>query len=95
MSRSGSGYWIWFLEGVEPLIQMESRLANFGAKLAPSSNGVDPSFMNSVTGSVCRAKCSNILQDSFSKFKNHLSEIILLKIRITHHYKNVFEHYFI
>ncbi len=23
----------------------------------------DPSFMNSVTGSVCRAKCSNVLQD--------------------------------
>ncbi len=80
MSRSGSGYWIWFLEGVEPLIQMESRLANFGAKLVPSSNGVNPSFMNSVTGSICRAKCSNISQDSFSTFSDHLSEMIFLKI---------------
>ncbi len=26
-------------------------------------NGADPSFINSLTGSVCRAKCSNILQD--------------------------------
>ncbi len=51
------------LEGVEPLIQMESRSANLGAKLALSLNGADPSFMNSVTGFVCRAKCSNILQD--------------------------------
>jgi hypothetical protein len=39
MSWSGSGYWIWFLEGVEMLIQMERRSANFGAKLAPSLNG--------------------------------------------------------
>jgi hypothetical protein len=51
------------LEGVEPLIQMESRSANLGAKLVPSLNGADPIFMNSVTGSVCGAKCSNILQD--------------------------------
>ncbi len=65
MSRSGSGYWIRFLEGVEPLIQKESRSANFGAKLVPSLNGADLSFMNSVTGSVCRAKCLNILQDNF------------------------------
>jgi hypothetical protein len=42
---------------------MESRSANFGAKLVPSLNGADLSFMNSVTGSVCRAKCSNIIQD--------------------------------
>jgi hypothetical protein len=37
--------------------------ASFGVKVVPSLNGADPSFMNSVTGSVCRAKCSNILQD--------------------------------
>jgi hypothetical protein len=56
MSQSESGYWIRFLEGVEQLIQKESGLATFGAKLAPSLNGADPSFMNSVTGSVCRGK---------------------------------------
>jgi hypothetical protein len=67
MRRSGSGYWIQFLEGVEPLIQRESGSANFGTKLVPSLNGADPSFMNSVTGSVCRAKCSNILQDVIKK----------------------------
>jgi hypothetical protein len=37
---------------------------SFGVKVVPSLNGADPSFMNSVTGSVCRAKCSNILQDT-------------------------------
>ncbi len=63
MSQSGSGYWIRFLEGLEPLIQMESRSTNFGTKLAPSLNGADLSFVNSVTGSVCRAKCSNTVQD--------------------------------
>jgi hypothetical protein len=53
-------YWIWVyfkIEGVEPLVQKESRLASFGAKVAPSLQRVDPSFMNSVTGSICRAKC--------------------------------------
>jgi hypothetical protein len=29
-----------------------------------SLNGVDPSFKNSITGSTCRAKCSNILHDN-------------------------------
>jgi hypothetical protein len=51
-------------EGVEPLIQMKSRSANFGTELVPFLNGVDRSFMNSVTGSVCRAKCLHILQDT-------------------------------
>ncbi len=51
------------IKGVDPLVQRESRSASFGAKVAPSLQRVDPSFMNSVTGSVCRAKCSNILQD--------------------------------
>ncbi len=55
-------YWIWVLEGVEPLLQKESRSASFGAKVAPSLKRADTSFMNSVTGSVCRAKCSNFLQ---------------------------------
>ncbi len=35
----------------------------FGTKMAPYLSGADLSFSNSVTGSVKRAKCSNILQD--------------------------------
>jgi hypothetical protein len=57
-------YWIRDLEGVEPFLQKESRSASFGAKVAPSLERADTSFMNSVTGSVCRAKCSNFLQDT-------------------------------
>ncbi len=37
--------------GVEPLFQEERGSDSFGAKVAPSLNGVDPSFMNSVAGS--------------------------------------------
>ncbi len=37
--------------------------ASFGAKMVLSLNGVDPSCMNSITGSTCGAKCSNILHD--------------------------------
>ena len=51
------------IEGVEQLVQKESRSASFGTKMAPSLQRADLSFMNSVTGSVCRAVCSNILQD--------------------------------
>jgi hypothetical protein len=36
---------------VEPRFQEESRSANFGAKVVPSLNGVNPSFVNSVAGS--------------------------------------------
>ncbi len=64
MSGSRSGLLDPGLEGVKPLLQKESRSASFGTKVAPSLKRVDPSFMNSVTGSVCRAKCSNILQDN-------------------------------
>jgi hypothetical protein len=53
---------------VELLVQKESGSASFGAKVVPSLQMVNPSFMNSVTGSVCRAKCSNILQDMYKKF---------------------------
>jgi hypothetical protein len=49
---------------VERLVQRESRSASFGAKVVPSLQKADLSFMNSVTGSVCRAKCSYILQDT-------------------------------
>ncbi len=60
-------YWIWVyskLEGMEPLVQKESRSASFGAKVGLSLQREDPSFMNSVTGCVCRVKRSNILQDN-------------------------------
>jgi hypothetical protein len=56
-------YWIRSLEGVELLLQKESGSASFGAKVVLSLNGADPSYMNSVTGSACREKCSNILLD--------------------------------
>ncbi len=43
-------YLTQYLEGVEPLLQKESGLASFGAKVVPSLNGVDLSFVNSVAG---------------------------------------------
>ncbi len=48
MSKSGSGK--PDLEGVD--------------QLALSLNGVDPGCMNPITGSTCRAKCSNILHNN-------------------------------
>ncbi len=51
-------FWIWVyfkIEGVELLIQKVSRSASFGAKVMPSLQREDSSFVNSVTGSVCRA----------------------------------------
>ncbi len=57
-------YWIWVLEGVEPFLKKESGSACFAAKVASSLKRVEPSFMNSVTGSLCGAKYSNILQDT-------------------------------
>jgi hypothetical protein len=41
--------------------------ASFGAKMVLSLNGVDPGCMNPITGSTCRAKCSNILHDTMTK----------------------------
>ncbi len=38
--------------------------ASFGAKMLLSLNGADLSCMNSITGSTCRAKYSNILDDT-------------------------------
>ncbi len=51
MIQSGSRIPDLVLKGVEPHFQDESRSASFGAKVAPSLNGVDRSFMNSVAGS--------------------------------------------
>jgi hypothetical protein len=36
--------WILYVEGVEPLLQKESGMASFGAKVAPSLNGLDLSL---------------------------------------------------
>ncbi len=63
MSGSRSGLLDLGLEWWKRFSKRKADPASFGAKVAPSLNRADPSFMNSVTGSVCRAKCSNILQD--------------------------------
>jgi hypothetical protein len=64
MSQSGLGKQDPDLEGVELLFHQKGGSASFGAKMVLSLNGVDPSCMNSITGSTCRANCSNILHDS-------------------------------
>jgi hypothetical protein len=56
-------YWIRVLERVELPRQKESGAASFGAKVAPFLKRADLSFMKPVTGSICRSKCSNIVQD--------------------------------
>ncbi len=56
MSRSRSGKPDPVLEGVELLFQQKGESASFSTKVALSLNGVDPSCMNSITGSSCRAK---------------------------------------
>ena len=63
MRQSRSGKPDPVLEGVELLFQQKGGSASFGAKVALSLNGEDPSCMNSITGSTCKAKCSNILHD--------------------------------
>ncbi len=50
---TGSG----LLKGVQLLVQRESGWGSFGAKVATSMKGADPSIVNSVTGSGCGAKC--------------------------------------
>jgi hypothetical protein len=52
------------LEGMELVFQQKGGSASFGVKVALSLNGVDPSCMNSFTGSTCRTKCSNIVHDT-------------------------------
>jgi hypothetical protein len=47
--------------------------ASFGAKMALSFNGVDPGCMNSITGSTCRAKCSNIVHDGITVYEQQYS----------------------
>ena len=61
MSRSRSGKPDPDLEGAELLFHRKGGSASFGAKMVLSLNGVDLGCMNPITGSTCRAKCSNIL----------------------------------
>jgi hypothetical protein len=51
MSQSGSGRPHPVLEGVELLFHQKGGSASFGTKVAPSLNGGDLSFVNSVAGS--------------------------------------------
>ncbi len=62
MSRSKSGKPDPDLEGVELLFHQKGGSASVGTKLALSLNGMDLSCVNSITGSTCRAKCSNIIR---------------------------------
>ena len=52
---------------------------NIGAKMVPYWLRANQSCRNSVTGSGCRAKCSNILQDTDKFFQDSL--IIADKLR--------------
>ena len=76
MSRSGSGKPNPDLEGVELLFHQKGGSASFGTKMALSLNGVDLSCMNSITGSTCRVKCSNILHDSLLAAKRTLKPAV-------------------
>jgi hypothetical protein len=60
MTQSGSSKPDLVLEGVELLFCQKGGSASFGAKMVLSLIGVDPGCMNSISGSTCRAKCSNI-----------------------------------
>jgi hypothetical protein len=56
MSQSGSGKLDPVLEGVELLLHQKGGLSSFGAKVVPSLNGVDLSFVDSVAGSYLQIK---------------------------------------
>jgi hypothetical protein len=56
MSPSGSGKQDPVLEGMELLFHQKAGSASL-------LNGVGPGCMNSISGSTCTAKCSNILHD--------------------------------
>jgi hypothetical protein len=75
MRRSRSGKPNPVLEGVEWLFQLKGGSASFGAKVALSLNGVDSSCKNSITGSTCRAKCSNIIHDKRKLFSDKHSSL--------------------
>ncbi len=60
MSQSRSRILDPVLKGVELLFQEESGSATFGAKVATSLNGMDPSFMTSVAGSYLYSQVAQI-----------------------------------
>jgi len=68
MSRAGSGKPDPDLEEAELLFHQKGGSASFSAKMALSLNGVDPGCMNPITGSTCRAKCSNISHDKITNY---------------------------
>ncbi len=68
MSCSRSGKLDPDLVGVELLFHQKGGSASFGAKIVLSLNGVDPSCMNSITGSTCRANC---LDDTYYVQNSH------------------------
>jgi hypothetical protein len=74
MSRSRSGKPDPVLEGVELLFHQKGGSAVFGAKMALSLNGVDSDCMNSITGSTCTTKGSNILHDNLNGWSVRLPE---------------------
>ncbi len=59
MSLSQSGKPDPDLDGAKLLFHQKGASASFGTKMALSLNGVDLGCMNPITGSTCRAKCSN------------------------------------
>jgi hypothetical protein len=61
MSQSGSVKLDPDLNGVELLLHQKGGSASFGVKMVLSLNRVGPGCMNSITGSTCRAKSSNII----------------------------------
>jgi hypothetical protein len=63
MSQSRSGKPDPDLEVVELLFHQKGASVSFGTKMALSLNEVNPGCMNPITGTTCRAKCSNILHD--------------------------------
>jgi hypothetical protein len=56
------------LEGGDKLFHQKGGSTSFGAKMVLSLNGVDPGCRNSIIGSTCRAKCSDILHDIADKY---------------------------
>jgi hypothetical protein len=60
---------------MELTFQRESGSASFGAKVALSLNGVDPSFMNSVAGSYQKsqvAQISHMIPELHHHIQGHL-----------------------
>jgi hypothetical protein len=64
MSQSGSGKPDPDLKVVELLFHQKGGSTSFGKTMVLSLNGVDPGCVNPITGSTCRAKCSNISHDT-------------------------------